>query len=156
MDLHTNGGLVTIEEVGAQTIFATEASLAGVGGAVLPVGAPGWAVAMNANMAAGFANVAAGFADVAAGFANVNANLANIHARQINVVASEGDDTIHPLTNNAGIQPLAALFPNTYAELLALSNANNGPAHVLLQFYGLPPNPQATRAFRLRKFLGAK
>ena len=144
LDLHTSGGLVTIEEVGSQSIFATEAALAGVGGAAaaLPAGAPAWAVAMNANLTAMNANMTAGFA--------------NINAKQSNAVASDGGDPIHPLTNNAGNQPLAAIFPNTFAELLALTNATNGPAHQLLLFYGLPANPSATRSLRLRKFLGAK
>lgn len=143
LDLHTSGGPVTIEEVGAQSIFATEAALAGVGGAAaLPAGAPAWAVAMNANMTAMNANMTAGFA--------------NFSARLSNGVASDGDDPIQPLTNNAGNQPLAAIFPNTRGELLSLTNADNGPAHQLLLFYGLPANPSATRNMRLRKFLGAK
>jgi hypothetical protein len=143
MELHQcDGNLVTIQEVGAQTIFATEAALAGVGGAALPAGAPAWAVAMNANMTAGFAAV--------------NANLANVNARQNNAVASEDGDPIHPVVNSAGNPPPGATFPNTFGALLALPNANLGAADTLLQFYGLPRNPRATRNLRLRKFLGVK
>lgn len=150
MELHQcDGNLVTIQEVGAQTIFATEAALAGVGGAALPPGAPAWAVAMNANMIAMNANMTAGFAAV-------NANLANVNARQNNAVASEDGDPIHPVVNNAGNPPPGATFPNTFGALLALPNANLGAADTLLQFYGLPRNPLATRNLRLRKFLGVK
>jgi hypothetical protein len=143
MELHRcDGNLVTIQEVGAQTIFATEAALAGVGGAALPAGAPGWAVAMNANMTAGFAAV--------------NAKLQNINARQMNAVASEDGDPIHPVLDNAGDPPPVATFPNTFGALLALPNANLGAADTLLQFYGMTRNPRSTRNLRLRKFLGVR
>jgi hypothetical protein len=158
-----DGNLVTIQEVGDQTIFATEAARAGVGGAALPAGAPGWAVAMNANMMAmnanmmaGFAGVNASLAGVNASLAGVNASLANVNARLNNGVASEDGDPIHEVLNNAGNPPPVAIFPVTFGALLALPNANLGAADTLLQFYGMQRNPLATRNLRLRKFLGVR
>jgi hypothetical protein len=173
LEIHQcDGNLVTIQEVGDQTIFATEAALAGFGGgAALPAGVPAWAVAMNANlianmnamnanfianMNAGFAAVNANFAAVNTNLANVNTNLANVNARQLNGVASEDGDPIHEVLNNAGNPPPGAIFPVTFGALLALPNTNNGVADTLLQFYGTARNPRATRHQRLHKFLGVR
>ena len=146
-------GNITEAELGEQEAFVIEESLATgiVGAPALPAGAPAWASAMFANVNNQFANVNNQFANVNNQFANMNNQLANIANKQTNAVASEHDDPIAPVT--IGGVPLPGGFPNTYGELLALTPAQS---LVFLNYYNLPPNPQATRNTRLRKFLGVK
>lgn len=143
--MHENSGPVTAAELGKQTCFALEETLGAIPRAALPVGAPAWATAMNANINNQFANVNNQFA-------NLNRQLANIQARQNNAVAMVGNDPISPVTDAAGNNP-PANFPVTYGELVSLTDAQAGP---FLAFYALPNAPLATRSLRLRKFLGAK
>ena len=79
----------------------------------------------------------------------VQLTLNNVQARQRNSQAMHAADPIHPIGNAAGNPP-----PNFPADVQALNNLNQGQRGNLLQFYGLPVNPVATRESRLRHYLG--
>ena len=161
-------GLLTTPEFGAQMIFVTSRAIEGMAGnGALPPGAPAWAVAMNAALradnAALRADNAALRADLRADLRtsvraindNINALAAQLHtlnARSMNAMATEYSDAIVPLPNGQGVAPNN--LPQTFGDLRALKNSIN--TQNLLEHYGLPANPVATRNTRLCKFLGCR
>ena len=126
-------GLVTTPEHGDQYVHATTVALAAAMG--MPDDAPAWAVALAHQVN------------------TLNARFDDIDARLRNAPAMEKDDQIIPLKNDQGELPPAAIFPNTFGDLLLLGDDD---AHTLLLHYQIPVDPEETRNIRLRRFLGVR
>ena len=142
--------LLTTPEYGEQHIYAITCAIEGMAdNYALPQGAPAWAVAMNANINA---NINATRTALVARLDNVVARLDNVDARFINATATDDTDAIVPLTNRQGVAPNN--LPQTFGDLRALQNGDI--TRNLLEHYGLPANPIATRNMRLSRYLGCR
>ena len=83
--------------------------------------------------------------------------LTDLQNQMSNAATHAPNHHIFPRRNAAGVLPTAAagigFFPNDRLGLDSLTAAQCGQ---LLQFYGMPLNPQATRLERLKIFLGIR
>jgi hypothetical protein len=147
---HNTNGYVTTAEVGQQVIHATSEAVAA------SMNVPGPPVVLAAIQALtntvnnNHANLTNSVNNLNNTVNNLTNTVNNIAARQANSVATEAFDHLLPLTNAAGVLP-PPNFPTTYQDLVNLTALN---IRALLDFYGLPRQPNANRTQRLRKHLG--
>jgi hypothetical protein len=140
-------GNVSTRELGEQAAFAVnQALLADPNAAAIP-GAAGILVVM-----------AQGFAQLNKRFDNMEARFDNMEARWKNSTVHEGTDRVSVVLLPNG-NPLPALPLNFYVPgnpvTLQQFNALTPPQVLtMLQHYGLPNVPQATRMTRLRRHFG--
>jgi hypothetical protein len=143
---------ISTPELGQQAAFFVKQSISAFppGDGNLGNDAPEWALVMQNNINN---NVNNNHNAAMAAIANIEDAIANIEARAFNSQASEMEDSIAVVRNNAGQEPPQG-FPATLGRFHRLNNARTT---ALLVFYGLEvPHPIHLRKQLLRRHLGIR